>query len=408
MLKGGAPVRQAALKTADRMNLVTRIGPIFAVIALVALLATTSASASAQASAARLGIRPLDVEGTYFSVTMSPGETRQLTVELGNFGDTTVDAKTFAADAYTLVNGGFGARLAGEASSGVTSWVAYPADTLTIEPGQAVVRTFDLTVPDDAPPGEYITSLVIQNATPTATGGSGSIAMNQITRQAIAVAITVPGPLVPGLQLGTATYKPVGTRAVLSFAVTNSGTMHLKPAGEFVLATPDGTEVSRGPVAMETFYAGTETRVEALLAQPVNPGDYVVSLNLADAKSGATASVASLPLTVPTAAVASGAAGSAPSGAAVNQPAAAERASAGTPEAGDPWSLPLVLLGLGGVLVVLLLSILLGRARRSGQRAPTGSVTRTARSAARGTPSGRPTGPGLPPLRALSRRSDKG
>src|SRR4051812_9477393 len=84
--------------------------------------ATPEAATPTTTETPRLGIRPIDYEG-YFTLEMKPGEKKKLTVELGNYGTQSVKARTYAADVYTLINGGFGVRLDGEATSGTTLWL---------------------------------------------------------------------------------------------------------------------------------------------------------------------------------------------------------------------------------------------------------------------------------------------
>src|SRR6185312_6714389 len=319
------------------LKVVARLGVPLILIALFAAL-VNGAAADTPVS---LGIKPVGASGSYFTLNMKPGETQQLTVSLGNFGSESIQARTYAADAYTIVNGGFGVRLDGEPTSGTTSWLSYSAETLQLDAGKSETRTFSVTIPADAKPGEYLTGLVIQNATPTAASASGSVAINQINRQAIAVSITVPGPLVPGLAINQISYTPVGERSVLDFAVANTGNMNLKPSGEFTLKSPDGQEISHGPIQMGSFYAGTTTTVEGLLAQHLNPGDYVASLALTDTKSGATAEK-TLPLNVPVPAQpATNASSGASTGAAVNQ------SPVGSSKSKSTNSIELVLLGAG-------------------------------------------------------------
>ena len=134
----------------------------------------------------RLSITPVGVAGSYFTLTAAPGTRPSLTVQLRNAGAGAVSARTFAADAYTLVNGGFGARLDGEATSGTTAWLDYAPQTLDLTAGASVQRSFVVAVPADAAPGEYLTSLVIQNAEPvTGSGGQGEVgvAFRQVNRQ---------------------------------------------------------------------------------------------------------------------------------------------------------------------------------------------------------------------------------
>lgn len=294
------------------------------VLLLVAIVAAFSALASVhgQGQALSLGIKPSGVDGNYFTLTMTPGETRELTVELGNFGEAQARVRTYAADAYTIINGGFGAKLDGEPVSGVTRWVDYPADTIELPARTGIKRTFKVTVPGDAKPGQYITSLAIQNADPEVSS-SGSVAMRQITRQVIAVAITVPGPAQPGVAIGAVTYRTVAGNSMIAVEIKNTGNTHLKLAGELVLRDASGAEVSRYPVTMDTFYAGMSTFVEVPFAGRINEGDYSVELSLADSEHKVQTAAPALALNVPPPADEGVPvpAGVVPEPAAINQPA---------------------------------------------------------------------------------------
>lgn len=252
---------------------------IAALLALLIIAAPVSPVMAAEDEVPQLGIAPVGVEGNYFSLELEAGVTRELKVALSNLGTQEAAARTYAADAYTIINGGFGARLAGEPVSGTTTWLDYEASTLDIAPGTAVVRTFNVTVPDDAGPGEFLTSLVIENAEPVK--GTGAVTLNHVIRQVIAVAITIPGERTPALEIGAAQHKAAGAVGSILVEVKNTGNTHLKPSGEFVL-TDTGGEVLRQPIAMDSFYAGTETFVEVQMIEPLAAGDYEVQLSLAD------------------------------------------------------------------------------------------------------------------------------
>ncbi len=267
--------------------------------AILALFVVPGAASAADPI--RLSIAPVGVAGSYFTLTAGPGERPRLTVRLQNAGAGAVSARTFAADAYTLVNGGFGARLDGEATSGATAWLDYAPQTLDLDAGASIERSFVVAVPAGAAPGEYLTSLVIQNAEPVSGGvGAGEVgfAIRQVNRQVIAVSVTVPGLLVPRLEIGAASHRTVAGKSSIAIAVKNTGNVRLKPAGELVLRDAAGAEISRYPIAMDSFYAGTETFVEVPFAQRLNPGAYSATLSLADATGGGVA-VASAPLPVP-------------------------------------------------------------------------------------------------------------
>jgi hypothetical protein len=268
---------------------------------MLALFAVLSAlawpiAAYAVESQVELAIRPVDQPGQFFDLTMRPGETRTLEVELANVGDAAIAARTYAADVYTIINGGFGARLREEPQTGTTLWLDYTTDVLQLPAGDGIRRTFEIAVPADAEPGEYITSLVLENDVPIR--GSGDVAIDQVVRQATAVVITVPGPRVPAITIGAATHNVVTDKSVVAVALQNMGNVRLKPVAEFVLLDGAGAEVSRATVAMDTFYAHTDTLMEVPLAALLQPGTYSIRLTLEDADQDLQASGAAIPLVV--------------------------------------------------------------------------------------------------------------
>lgn len=347
-------------------RMATRLATVLMTVMVMALSLAVGVAMVGAEEPIKLGINPVGVEGSYFTLTMSPGESRELTVHLANHGASQVRARTYAADAYTIPNGGFGAKLADEPMSGATTWLSYPNDILELAPGAGIERTFSVTVPADARPGEYLSSVAIQNAEPI-PGGGGGIQFNQIVRQVIAVSITVPGPVQRGLEIGAVTHKVVAGQSTLVIALKNTGNIRLKPAGEFVLFTAAGKEISRFPIALDSVYAGTETVIEVPFDQALSPGDYRASLSLTT-PDGAAATATALPVTIAREEIA-----------AVPPAAAAPRATVDqeatpAPQAGLP--LPLIagaLLGAG-----LLAGVGLYAGRRMNHRPVQGSGQRGA------------------------------
>lgn len=347
-----------------------RLAPLACMAGILAVCLLTGAQAARAADGRiELGIKPVGVDGAYFMVTVQPGETRQLAVELGNYGAAPVEARTYAADAYSIVNGGFGAKLDGEPTSGATRWLDYQPVTLTLEPGTGVTRAFALTVPDDAAPGDYISGLVIQNANPTP--GVGGIALNQINRQAIAVAIDVPGPRTPALSIGAFTHRMVAGKSLVAAAVMNTGNQLLKPGGEFTLRDAAGTLIERRPVALDSVYAGMDTSVEIPFDRLLGAGNYVASLTLTDAATGATATASDVALAIPQLEAPPVVAGVSPSsGADAPSASPAQATSSGV----AAWQLLAVIAGTAGVAVVATLAIA-GRGRRSRPRPQSAAPT---------------------------------
>jgi hypothetical protein len=193
------------------------------------------------------------------------------------------------------LTGGFGAKDRDSTPTGATAWLTYPTEVLQLPAGQANVRTFTLTVPAGTAPGDCVSGLVLENDAPIQ--GSGSVALNQIIRQVIAVSIHVSGPLQPALALGTASHKISGDGSVLAVQIKNTGTTNLKPAGTLLIQDHDGKTVSQAAVSLESVYARTDTQSETTLNGKLQPGDYTVTVTVADPATK-TSATGTIPFTV--------------------------------------------------------------------------------------------------------------
>jgi hypothetical protein len=259
-------------------------GSRLAVIALIGVVVACLAPVAALASdgpAIKLLLRPVDQPVSFFDLTIAPGQTRTLEVDLGNGGAQAISARTYAADVYTIINGGFGGRLRDQPQTGMTGWVDYRTQVLRLAVGEVSRRSFKVAVPVGTASGEYITSLVVENETPILD--ADEVGLDQIIRQAVAIVVTVPGPRVPALAIGDASHDVVVGNSVVRVAIENTGNVRLKPIVEFTLLGPTGRQVSRATLQMDTFYAHTSTFVEFPLAALLLPGTYTVRLALDDA-----------------------------------------------------------------------------------------------------------------------------
>ncbi|SFN90698.1 WxL protein peptidoglycan domain-containing protein [Mycetocola miduiensis] len=263
------------------------------------LLGSASIAGPAAASTAppvQLSLKPVNQPGSYFELLLEPGQTEEYEVELGNHGPKPIAARTYAADAHSITNGGFGAEGRDGTPSTTTTWVSYPTEVLQLDPEQANIRTFSITVPADTAPGQYITSLVLENDAPLE--GSGGVALDQVIRQAVAVSIRVPGPLNPGFAFGAAGHKVAAAHSVVIVELSNTGNANVKPTGGMTIKDASGKTVSEAPVAMGSVYAHDATRVETTLASILNPGDYTLDITLTDAATKVTGTGTALPFTV--------------------------------------------------------------------------------------------------------------
>lgn len=336
---------------ARRLALLALLGVFVAVVVPDTALAATGQ--------VKLALTPVGQPGSFFDLTMRPGESQSFGVDVGNVGDGTLVARTYASDVYTIINGGFGGRLRDQPQTGTTTWLDYQTEVLELRAGKTMHRSFTVAVPADAGPGEYITSLILENDQPIRS--DAAVALDQILRQAVAVVVTVPGLRSPALAIGAVTHEVVADRSIVSMAVENTGNVRLKPVVTFGLFDASGAPVSQTTVPMDTFYAHTRTAVEMPLAFLLTPGTYEVQLTLDDAAEGARAAKAGMVLVVEAPAKA------APGDGAV--PGLTEVIQFGEGQVSLPvWSIVLVA-GLVVVGVLVLLALSLWRRRRTGMSA---------------------------------------
>jgi hypothetical protein len=242
-------------------------------------------------------LEPVGQDGTYLTSTQEPGTTVELEVMLGNAGTADVEARTFVADAFTLVNGGFGVRTDEEPKTGATTWIDYKSETLDLAPGEAMNRKVPISIPEGTPPGQYIAGLVLQTAQPIAVGDSGML--QQIIAKAIAVFITVPGDVTPKFEIGAASIKQTAISNNLQIEIRNTGNVLVKPMGDLEVTAPDGQTVLTAPIEMGSVYAGMTTTLELAIPTVLTPGTYSIDLALSDEATKAEAANPALELIVP-------------------------------------------------------------------------------------------------------------
>ena len=245
-----------------------------------------------------LAFAPTESERGYFDLTLEPGKSATVAVRIANVGKETYTLVTYAADIYTRVNGGSESRLKDEPTSGATRWLNFPSETFDLQPGQEIFRDIVVTVPEGTSPGEYTSSVVIQNLNPIEGASEGGVGMLQVIRQAIAVAITVPGPAQPALAIDEATYSLAPAYASVLVSVENSGNIRLSPTATMVLTDANGEEITNGTIDMETFFPGTQANLEFPLVRTLEPGEYHVAVSLTDAEREASAGPADLLMTI--------------------------------------------------------------------------------------------------------------
>jgi hypothetical protein len=207
------------------------------------------AASPAADSGPRFVIRPVNgADGDFFTLEAEAGTTNELTVVLGNADDEVLSLRTYANDTVPMTNGGFSIAEEHAEPTGTATWIDYEAETFDFEPGEGVERTFTVTIPEDAAPGQYIAGLALQTAEPLEVEGTSLF--NQIIRKTIAVFIIVPGPEQPAFTLGEPELLTDGALDRIVIPVENSGNVLVKPQGELTLTDASGKTVVTAPIAL--------------------------------------------------------------------------------------------------------------------------------------------------------------
>jgi hypothetical protein len=207
-----------------------------------------------------------------------------------------VRVRTFAADAYSLINGGFGARLDGSVATGSTRWLAWPAESIDLRPGEPVTRRLEVAVPQATTPAEYTAALVVQNEEPVDIEGHAGV--RQTVRAAMAVIVDVPGVRHPRMSIQGVDHTYSAGTSVVGFGVANDGDVRLRPDASFELQTAAGEGIGRLDAPLDSIYATTTTRVELPLTKALGPGTYRARLILDDDLTGANADSGWLTFTI--------------------------------------------------------------------------------------------------------------
>jgi hypothetical protein len=143
-------------------------------------------------------VSPTDVatRRSDFRYQVRPGQRLVDSFELFNLSAQPQSFELYATNAYNTPAGGFALRPRSPQDMGVGSWVHLPESQTTLAPSTAQTVTFELSVPSDAPPGDYAGGVVALDLSPSSHSSRTS---GFSLRQAVATAmfVQVTGALHP-------------------------------------------------------------------------------------------------------------------------------------------------------------------------------------------------------------------
>lgn len=240
--RGRTPLPSILERPSPMLRLIRRSRLLLGVLAaafLVVLTSTVTSALSARAddtpSAGAAGqvawsmmpvITDIGEERSNFAYAIDPGAAVDDAVLIRNSGATALDLAVHGSDAFTDGTGAL--DIATESTAdGISAWISPDVDSVHIEPGELARIPFNITVPEDALPGEYAGALLTVLAS---AGETVSVDMRYATR----VTVTVAGDLTAGLSLDDAALTVTtgfwpweAASADVSYAVRNTGNTRL-------------------------------------------------------------------------------------------------------------------------------------------------------------------------------------
>lgn len=243
-------------------------------------------------------VRPEDgSDGQPFTIELQPGQSSSLTVILGNEGTIPIELLSYTANVLTNPNGGLGIDEENVEHIPPTTWMDFPTQVDQLDPGQEVTRTIDITVPEDTPPGQYVNAIAVQTVDDYAIEGSTNF--RQRLRKVSAVYVNVPGDLQTSFAVGQPGVEFSTHGPVIQIPVENTGTTWIRPYGELILSDLTGVELIKAPVVMGSIFVGHSTQLELGMNVLLPPGEYLISMELTDERSGESVSISGVAITMP-------------------------------------------------------------------------------------------------------------
>lgn len=248
--------------------------------------------------AVSFGVQPaggadLDV----FRVDLAAGESTVLQAEVSNRAATPIELETFLADVVTKVNGGFSLATEGSSLHEPTTWMEFTPESFTVQPGEVHDIAIPVSVPEGTAPGQYVNGFAVRTAESFEVPGSSTF--RQVIQKNAGIVITVPGPVTPSFELGEPRIEWTQETLTLTVPVRNTGNVLVGPSGTVSIKSPEGVELVSGPVGMQSVYMGHATTLQVDLGSALLPGEYRLTLELADERDGgSSASLVDVPVEI--------------------------------------------------------------------------------------------------------------
>lgn len=236
-------------------------------------------------------------DGARIMVELEPGKSQDVTIWVGNYGAESLPVILFTADISTKVNGGLDMEDEGSEQHPPTTWVDFPTEQMDIPSQKETSRTFSVSVPGDAAPGEYVIPLAAETINSYEVPGTSQI--RQKIRKVLTLYVIVAGNYQAAFTLGEPTVEFVTGGVAVQVPINNQAQTTLRLTGQLIVNDPNGGSVIDAPLKLAAIYGMHETALLYRLDGLPPAGDYRISLLLKDEISGVESSFENKTLVIP-------------------------------------------------------------------------------------------------------------
>jgi len=224
---------------------------------------------------------------SYFVLNTQPGATIHSQVRVINTGSVAGTARLYPVDGATGQTSGVVFLNREDPRQAAGAWLDPPLQTLALGPGESRVADFSVRIPADAPAGQHVAGLAVEDASPAQSGpGAGvgqkaGFSVTVLSRAVVAVQVNLPGAAVE--QMEVPSIAPAGGAGYqqLLLKLQNSGNTMLKPSGSLQVTDGKGRTLQNLALKLDTLLPQTSIDYPvAVQDQAIGAGDYQAALTL--------------------------------------------------------------------------------------------------------------------------------
>lgn len=274
----------------------------FRLCKVAAVAAVIGAALPNPVQAASIGSRPANPDPnnprtqSIFIYNLDRGGSKTDQIVISNGSNEQTDIEVYPVDGVVTVTGDFTCRQQVEPKKDAGNWVKMSKNEVSLAPGASTKVDFTVNVPDKADVGEHNACLVVQRKTdPNAAKQTGGIQLQ--TRQAIRMAITIPGDIHRDISIDKFTATGTNGQQSYDIAIKNSGNVSAdvdvrlkvrdmmgnvvyENGGEYA-AIADEVRQFRYESKLESFWGG-KYKAELSISYNKKAGEWGVSKNSGD------------------------------------------------------------------------------------------------------------------------------